>query len=74
MVLVAEKVVKKLYNHSVKSILNYLTFGGNAVFMSALDATKAFDKVNHYSLLILLINNNISLPYLCIIIYIGIYI
>ena len=37
--------------------------------MSALSANKALDRVNNYSLLISLINYNISLPYLRIIIY-----
>ena len=54
---------------SLESIVNYYTCRGSSVFVSALDASKAFDRVNHYSLFISLININIPLPYLRIIIY-----
>ena len=37
--------------------------------MASLDACKAFDRVNHYSLFIALINNNVPLPFIKVIIF-----
>jgi hypothetical protein len=54
---------------SVDCIVNYFTSRGSAVFMAALDASKAFDRVNHYSLFIALMRNGIPLLYLRVIIY-----
>ena len=54
---------------SVECIVNYFTSRDSPVYMSALDASKAFDKVNHYSLFISLMNIKIPLPYLRIIVY-----
>ncbi len=54
---------------SVECIINYFNSRGSPVYMSALDASKAFDRVNHYSLFISLMNIRIPLPYLRIIIY-----
>jgi hypothetical protein len=39
------------------------------VFLAALDASKAFDRVNHFSLFIALMRNGIALPYLRVIIF-----
>jgi hypothetical protein len=54
---------------SVECIVNYFTCRGSAVYMSALDASKAFDRVNHYSLFIALMKHQIPVEYLRIIIY-----
>ena len=54
---------------SVECIVNYFTSRGSPVYMAALDASKAFDKVNHYSLFISIMNIKIPLPHLRIIVY-----
>ena len=54
---------------SVECIINYFTSKGSPVYLSALDASKAFDRVNHYGLFISLMNIKIPLPHLQIIVY-----
>ena len=54
---------------SAECIVNYFTSRGSSIYMSALDASKAFDRVNHYSLFISLMNIKIPLPHLQIIVY-----
>jgi hypothetical protein len=43
------------------------------VFPAALDASKAFDRVNHFSLFIALMKNGIALPYIRVIIFLHLY-
>ena len=43
------------------SITDYSTLSGSYVFIAALDSFKAFDKINHYGLLIKMINARVSL-------------
>ena len=46
----------------MKTICNYFNERGSEVYVAALDASKAFDKVNHYGLLIKLCNLDIPKP------------
>ena len=62
-------VARQPYYLFLESIVNYFFCKVSAVFMSGLDTGKVFDRVNHYSLFISLINNNIPLLHLHIIIY-----
>ena len=40
----------------LRSIFDYFTLRGSNVFVAALDSSKAFNKVNHYGLLLKMIN------------------
>jgi hypothetical protein len=53
---------------SLETIVNYYTCRGSTVFMAALDATKAFDRINHYALFYKLICLGIPLCLLNVII------
>ena len=54
---------------SLESIVNYYTSRGSPVYMAALDATKAFDRVNHYALFHKLLCLGVSLCFLNVIVY-----
>ena len=54
---------------TVDCVVNYFNCRGSSVYMASLDASKAFDRVNHYNLFIALMNNNVPLPFVKVIIF-----
>ena len=54
---------------SVECIINYFTCRGSSIYLATLDASKAFDRVNHYSLFLALMEYNIPFPFLKVIVY-----
>ena len=54
---------------TVEGVVNYYTCRGSSVYMAALDASKAFDRVNHFSLFLALMKCNIQVPFLKVIVY-----
>ena len=54
---------------TVNCVVNYFNSRGSQVYMAALDASKAFDRVNHFSLFIALMKNNVSTSFLRVIIH-----
>ena len=53
---------------SLDCIFNYFTCRGIPVYLAALNASKASDRVNHYCLFVALMKLKIPLPYLYIIV------
>jgi len=45
--------------YTVKGVVNHINSNGSTAVLCALDLTKAFDKMNHYSLYIKLMDRNI---------------
>jgi hypothetical protein len=64
---VAGKGCQKVF-FTLESIVNFFTARGSPVFTAALDASKAFDKVNRYALFHKLICLGIPLYLLCILV------
>ena len=53
--------------YSVKQISDYFSVGGSVVNICTLDINKAFDKVNYYTLLTKLLQNQVPINVLCIV-------
>ena len=49
---------------TVDCVVNYFNSRGSSVYMAALYASKAFDRVNHFSFFIALMKNNVPIPFL----------
>ena len=54
---------------TVKSIIKYYAGHTTPVYTCFLDASKAFDRVNHWTLFTNLINSGISLLIVCILVF-----
>ena len=54
---------------TVDCVVNYFNSRESPVYMAALDASKAFDRVNHFILFIALMKNNVPIPFLKVIIH-----
>ena len=54
---------------TVDCVVNYFNSGGSPVYMAALDASKAFDRVKHFSLFIALMKNSVPIKFLRVIIH-----
>ena len=54
---------------TVDCVVNYSNSRGSPVHMAALDESKAFDRINHFSLFIALMKNNVLIPFLKVIIH-----
>jgi len=55
--------------YTVKSIVQHFTSGNSMVNLCALDVSKAFDKLNHYALVIKLMDRNVPLVFLNVLVY-----
>ena len=53
---------------TVNTIIDYFVQRGNSVYLATLDASKAFDRINHYCLFIKLIENGLSVYLLKVIV------
>ena len=55
--------------YTVKAIVQHFTSGNSMVNLCALDVSKAFDKLNHYALVIKLMDRNVPLVFLNVLVY-----
>jgi len=53
---------------AVRNVINYFNERGSNVFMASLDASKAFDRVNHFKLYSSLMKRNIPMAFLNVVI------
>ena len=58
-----------MYIFTVKSIIKYYTGHNTTVYTCFLDASKPFDRVNHWTLFTKLIYSGISLLIVCILVF-----
>jgi len=49
---------------AVRNIINHFNERGSSVFMASLDASKAFDRVNHFRLYTALMKRNVPIALL----------